>query len=154
NPEESSGGALVATSPLKGRVKKLALMSIQVKSRLQEHRGFRSTFAQRRSRYQVLRCQRNLPSENESSLKHVLQFAHVARPAILQENVTPRLTQPLCWNPVLRQKALRQRQNVFLALTKRRHFDGEDVQPIEEILAKTSIAHRGCQVPIGCSNDA
>ena len=47
-----------------------------------------------------------------------------------------------------------ERGDVFLSVPKRVHVDGEDVQPIEEVLPERSLLGRQRQVSVGCCDDS
>src|SRR2546427_12180991 len=49
---------------------------------------------------------------------------------------------------------LDEQRNILAALAKRRKFEGDHVQAVVEIFAKTTVTHQAEQIDIGCSDDA
>ena len=54
---------------------------------------------------------------------------------------------------VLVEEVLREQRDVVLALAQRRQLDGDDVQPVEEILAEPALLHHLPQVDVGRGDD-
>src|SRR5271170_3051250 len=96
--------------------------------------------------------------ENQHSLDHILQLAHIARPVILLEhgnrlfpNLDPR---PAIFAAKLSQKLPREQRNIFPPLTKRRHEKRDHIQTIEEVLPEVAARDLLLQVFIGRSDHA
>src|SRR5690348_17543943 len=51
-------------------------------------------------------------------------------------------------------KMMHQHGNVFLAIAKRRQFNGEDVEAVEKIFAEFAVVHILAQITVGCGDDA
>ncbi|GAB3484895.1 hypothetical protein GCM10027398_44490 [Azotobacter salinestris] len=75
-------------------------------------------------------------AEDHRPLDDVLQFAHVARPVVAHQH------------------AQGPRGDVGAALAQRRHGDGEDVEPVIEILAEAALLYHASQVVVGGGEDA
>src|SRR5262245_25293346 len=95
--------------------------------------------------------------EHDGPLDHVFQLANVPWPIVLSEQVE-RIGRELeirfsVLVTVLVQEMLHQQRNVVLSISKRWQLNRDDVQPVEQILAKLSFFHHLPQVDGGCGDD-
>src|SRR5207302_11316056 len=89
----------------------------------------------------------------ESAIERVLQLAHVARKRPAQQFLPGRLAELCGRQPLLLQKAFREREQVLAAIAQGRHLDGEDVETVVEVLAQGSLAQRRRQIAAGGGHD-
>jgi hypothetical protein len=92
---------------------------------------------------QASSIQKGIPSaEDYKSLGDILQLTNIAWPRIglaQPERIFVDLADLLARHlRVVLHEVLDQHRNVFLAVPKRRHVDGENIQPVEEVGAKCS----------------
>src|SRR5581483_5611092 len=96
--------------------------------------------------------------EHDGALDHVLQFAHVSRPGIIQQHAQRFLgdlaDRPLIFRGKLADEKVHQQGDIFLALTQRRQVDGDDVQAVKEIFAESALTAELLQVHVGGGDDA
>ncbi len=97
-------------------------------------------------------------TDDAGSLDHVTQLTNIARPAVIEQRRTGLLAEAASRTSVLldetRQKAVRQGQNVFAALTQGWQIQGDHVQAVQQILTETSAAHHVLKVEVGGGQDA
>ena len=86
-------------------------------------------------------------------LHHVLQLPHVARQRGAAQSATGRLVESLGRRAVERrvqlQVVLGEQHDVVLPLPQGRHGEGDDVEPVVEVLAEAPFDHQPLQVGIG-----
>src|SRR6266566_2910658 len=91
-------------------------------------------------------------TQHDGALDHVLELAHVARPVVGREPLQGLLLDIADGLPRLLCEAvdqvLDQDRNVVGAFAQRRQADGEDVQPIEQILPEPAALHRGLEIAV------
>ena len=97
-------------------------------------------------------------AEDRHPLDQVFQLPDVAGPIVLR-HLGQRLGREVEVDPAVvqgrpLQEAAGQLGNVFLPLPQRRHPDGDDVQPVVEVLAELSLADPVEQVAVGRRHDA
>jgi hypothetical protein len=92
-------------------------------------------------------------AQDDRALDRVLQLAHVARPAVLQQLVARPLGEALDARVVLLdeplEEVLGQQQRVAAAQAQRRHLDVDDVEAVVQVLAELALADRLGQVAVG-----
>ncbi len=102
---------------------------------------------------QVLRLDQRVFGQHNRALNHVLQLAHVARPAIAQERLARRLVKPAdLFSGLARdagQKVLRQIENVLRSIAQRRQVNLHAVQAVVEILAEGAVAETRLEILVG-----
>src|SRR5208283_350217 len=107
---------------------------------------------------QVLRPQLVAFFQNHGAFQRVLQLAHITRPVVIQQQPARLLARALHIFAellvVVRQEKLHQRRDVFLALPQRRQVNGDDCQPVVQILAEAPLPYFLLQVPVGRRNHA
>ena len=95
--------------------------------------------------------------EHARALDDVFQLAHVAVPARVEEQALGRRRQARQRFPHplggVAQKCRRQIRNIFTALRQRRQDDLDNVQPVEEVAAKTSGSDLRTKIAIGRRDD-
>ncbi len=101
-------------------------------------------------RREVLGLEHGPLPHDEGVLHHVLQLAHVARIIVGQEDPKG-LGSDLAHGPVAPpaealQSTLDQQRNVLLALGQGRYVDGDDSQPVVEILPEPAFPHQALDV--------
>ena len=88
------------------------------------------------------------------ALHSVAQLAHVARPRIILQTRHRRLGQPCAASGEFRHEQIRQRQNILAPLAQRPDVQLHHVQPVKQILAKTTGLHLFLQIPVARGKDA
>ena len=90
---------------------------------------------------------------DDRPLDGVLQLAHVAGPVVGDQRLHRLLGDPGRRRgrrvAELRQEVLHQQRDVVLALSQRRHMDGDHVQAVVQVLAETPGVDLFLQVPVG-----
>ena len=98
-----------------------------------------------------------LDGQHRRPLDHVLQLPHVAGPVIrLQQLQCPRRQLQVglaVLLPVPGEEAPREQRNVLPALAQGRQLDGDDVQPIVQILPERAVRDHPLQVDVGGGDD-
>src|SRR6266516_7798417 len=96
--------------------------------------------------------QRLALTQHDGTLDHVLELAHVARPVVGREPLQGLLVNIADDLPRLLGEAVDQvfdqDRNVLRAFAERRQADGEDVQPVEQILPERAALHRGLEIAV------
>src|SRR6266852_861654 len=92
-------------------------------------------------------CLENVPAaEDECSLDHVLELPDIAGPAVVPENRERLRAHPLHGLAELGgdfpDEMRSQEGDVLAALSEGRQVDGNDVEPVEEVLSKDSVGDR------------
>src|SRR5262245_34934856 len=91
-----------------------------------------------------------LAGEDHGWLDGMLELAHVARPAVVEQHAEGRLGNfrlgDAVLTGVLLEEVVNEKRDVLGAIAKRGQLDREDVQPVEKIVAKSSLAHFARQV--------
>ena len=97
-------------------------------------------------------------TRHRDALDDVLELADVAGPVVLgqqahrlRRNLARRVAGTTC---EMRQKMRRQRGNVLAPLAQRRHRQVNDVEAIEQVLAKRALGDHVAQVAVGRRDDA
>src|SRR5213594_539444 len=98
------------------------------------------------------------PREDDRTVQHVLQLAHVARPVVARQHLE-RARRHAAHVAValarrLTHEVLDQVRDVLPPLAERRHADRHDVQAIVEVLAELARPHRGSEIHVGCGAHA
>ena len=91
------------------------------------------------------------------ALYQVGQLTHVARPVVLTERHDGggvEANRTALFDLHARDQFIHQQRNVLDPLTQGRHFDGEDVQAIEQILTEAARLDHLLQILVGGGNDA
>src|SRR5438046_178305 len=119
---------------------------------------FRRDWPRPQRRRQVGGADHGALGEQDRPLEHVLQLADVARPRVSGEGGQRVVLDPLDVllqaSVVLLPEMLHQQRNVVPPLAQRRQVDGDDVQPIVEVLAEPSRRDLPSQVPRGGCDQA
>src|SRR5712692_302732 len=106
----------------------------------------------------VMRLDASLGTHDDQSFHEIPQFAHVSRPGIPKKNFhggVAELSRFLAIGGAeLPQEIVRQRGDVFFAISKGRNIEGNDVQSIKEILAKGTARDFLLEILVGCSDNA
>ena len=96
--------------------------------------------------------------EHDGALDHVLELAHVARPRVVEHALErgardgeARLAVLLRVEP---DEVIDEQRDVLAARAQRRRRDGDDVEPIVEVLAEAPRLHLGEQIAVGRGDDA
>ena len=96
--------------------------------------------------------------QDHGALDGVLQFAHVARPAVGQHGGACRVGKAGDFHPVFAreaaQKMIRQDRDVIRAFAQRGHMHRKHVEAVIEILAKLALAHVRQQIAVRRRDDA
>ncbi len=96
--------------------------------------------------------------QDDGSLHHVPELPYVSRPAVGHEPLASLVPQTLDCSPMLpvemANEMMREEGDVFRMLPERRHGDGEDAQPVEQIFPKHPFPHRLGRIPVGGGEDA
>ena len=96
--------------------------------------------------------------EDYGALEHIAQLANIARPLMAREDINHRRgyvgDAAFVTAVEIGEQGFGDRLNVFLALPQRRQMDVKDIQPVEEIFAQVSAAHRFIGNLIGGGNHA
>ena len=96
--------------------------------------------------------------QDHGALHGVLQFAHISRPIVLQQQVAGLLRDAFHrlakTEIVTLDEEFDERENILLAMPQGRNEDGDDAEPVEQVLAKGPIAHALLQIAIGGGDDA
>src|SRR5262249_14308522 len=89
---------------------------------------------------------------DEGAVHDVLELADVARPGVAAE-ARQRLGAEALVRPLalveLRQEEVGEQLDVVAALAERRHRDGEDGEPVEEVFAQLPLGDRLLRVAVG-----
>src|SRR6516164_568955 len=97
-------------------------------------------------------------AQDHRSFNHVLQFPNVPGPMVslkhCQSSFVDILDLLSDFAGVALRKVFHQHRNILFAISKRRHIDGKDVQPIEKIASEGSCVDRCLQVAIRGSDNA
>ncbi len=104
-----------------------------------------------RSDRQVLGQDDAAGRHHHRALHDVLQLAHVPRPVVTDQAIE-RVGRDAALAElagVLGQEVLDQQRNVAPPLAQRRQVQGDDVEPIVEVLAELPLAHQGLEVAVG-----
>src|SRR5437764_5177126 len=119
---------------------------------------FRRDWPRPQRRRQVGGADHGALGEQDRPLEHVLELADVARPRVSGEGGQRVVLDPLDVllqaSVVLLPEMLHQQRNVVPPLAQRRQVDGDDVQPIVEVLAEPSRRDLPSQVPRGGCDQA
>ena len=95
---------------------------------------------------------------NGNLFRNVLQLTHIARPRIGHKHRPGIFCELDSRHPVLlckvRGKLAEQQGNVVATLTQGRYLDGNGIQTIEQVFAKTSFSNGLSQIHIGSRNNA
>lgn len=87
------------------------------------------------------------------------EFTHIAGPVIIAQRTQSFVGEPNDRRPVVVASAtfdekLGQFRNVGFAFTQRWHFNVDDIEAIEQVLAETAFGHVVGKIAIGGSDDA
>ena len=97
-------------------------------------------------------------AEKDRSLHAILEFSHIAGPMVLHEHIDGRRRYPSDFLLMLLVKFFNeivgQEENIRLSLPEGGDEDGEDVQPVIEVLSESAFLNRSFQVFTGGSDDA
>src|SRR5918996_1460230 len=103
-------------------------------------------------------CEESALVEYQPALHHILQFANVTWPIILQEVLDGVLTHAwkrlIAVTTVLADEMLDQHRNIAFTFAQRRDVQRNDIQAIIEIFAKLSRRHMIFQTSIGRGYDS
>src|SRR5262249_15578801 len=87
------------------------------------------------------------PTKRDHALDHVLELPNIAREAVLLQALDylcrERKRLALKESRVASDEVVRQGGNVLRAFAEWRHIDSDDVQPVEELLAKIPLGDSG-----------
>src|SRR4030095_5658510 len=96
--------------------------------------------------------------QNGRALDDVLEFPHVPRPGVTGQSFQTPSTEPLNWLPDSSRKSAREesdeQSDIRRSLAQRRDVDRKDVQAVQQIGAKLSVADSVIEVPIRGRDDA
>src|SRR5690242_11496584 len=99
-----------------------------------------------------------LRANNHEALNEIAHLAHIPRPGIAQEDVHGRSAQLASLLAVGRTEFVEeiagQRGDVLLALSQRRHKEGDDIEPVKKILAKCTARDFLLEILIRGRDDA
>ena len=89
---------------------------------------------------------------------HVLQLAHIARPAVAQQRWVGARGQPayraLDLGAGLLHEVAGQQQDVLAAFAQWRYLDGQHIEAVEQVLAEAALGDHFLQVAMGSAEDA
>src|SRR2546421_6908970 len=95
-------------------------------------------------------------AQYHGALDYILQFANVARPLVILEQIQRSLIDVLDFLTsrlsVTIDQVFDQQGNVVDALTERRDLNRENIEPVEQVLSEGAFSHRYSQVGV-CSRD-
>ena len=101
--------------------------------------------------------QRGSLADDHRTLDDTLQLAHVAGPVVVLEGVQGLFHHGFDLSSYFLiefgDKKIDKQRDVFLALPERRDRDGENVEPVEQVLPEPAIADLFLQVPVGGRDD-
>ena len=96
-------------------------------------------------------------TKNDGALNHILQFAHVARPGMIFQQLNGAIRESLDMDAVFAAKAahefLGQKWHVFTVVAQGRHADGHDIEAEKKILTKLFFLDAGLKIAVGGGDD-
>src|ERR1019366_4613147 len=96
--------------------------------------------------------------QHHGALNHVFQFAHIARPVILQQRTqgfgSYAQRQALIFFGKLGNEVLHEHRNVILALAQRRQVNGDHVETVEQIVAELAVLYLLLEIDVSGGDNA
>lgn len=93
-----------------------------------------------------------LVRDQGNALQEVLQFPNIPRPVVPPHAVEPLGWKSLRWQSAsqgdFRQDMVRQDADVFRSILEWDRLEGNDIQPVEKVFAKTACLYQGLQIAI------